>query len=157
CRLAEALDLYTACGQELFEAVEKYVAARLADVEQPDAHPVEAHEARRILARRRLEFGGGVEEVHVPISCGTGALPTAPPPQPPMMAENKPAPPPACAIRRPPSRNFGQTVPGWHRASGMPSAMPFAPCTISSAGNCSSPSSSSRTRAFDQPASLNTR
>src|SRR5205807_9592169 len=140
--------------EQLLDPVEEHAAARLADVEQRHALADEAVGPLRALARRTgLTLRRRIEQrlAHVRTSRVTGSLPTAPLAQPPMMAENSPALPPAWVISRPPGRNFGRVVPGGHNASGMPSAMPPAPRTISSAGSRSSASSSSRRRDLVQP------
>src|SRR5436305_2056088 len=157
-RLREAPDLKPTPGELLLEPVEEHVAARLRDVEQADGPPVERRRARRPFTGRRFPLAGRVEQhtcAHGVTSRVTGWLPPGPLIQPPMMAENNPAPPPACTSRRPSSPNFGTVAPA--RPSGSPSAMPPAPRITSSPSSWRSASSSSRTRALDQPPSRNTR
>src|SRR5207302_1689414 len=144
--------------QQLGQAVEEFVAAGLGDVEEADRASIEGCRAVDALASSGRTLPRGVEHhtcTHDATSLVTGWLPVSPLIQPPMMAENIPAVPPACTNHRPSGPNLGHAAPP--RASGIPSSQPPAPRTSSEPSIVSNASSSSRSRALDQPPSRNTR
>src|SRR5207248_2152828 len=70
-RLLVALDREAAFAQTLVEAVEKHIAARLGDVEQPDRQPVEPIRPRQARPYRRTSLRSGVEKhrhLHLPFA-----------------------------------------------------------------------------------------
>ena len=141
------------------ELVEEHVAARLADVEQPDRRrqPRRRGASGRPARRRARAVGSRIGQRHGDTrSRVTGSRPISPPTQPPMTIENSPASPPAWASRmRSGAANFGTGISGSLDPLGsMPSAMPPAPRTSSPAGACVSSSSALLQRcARSQPAS----
>src|SRR6266487_1343365 len=157
-RLPEAQDLDAPGGEQLLQPVQEDVPTGLGDVEQADCQPLERRGPGHAPPGGGLALTGRIEQLrsgHSRTSLVTGWLPTSPLAQPPIMAENMPAVPPAWTISRPPGRNLGigAAAMPW----GMPSAMPPAPRTISEPGRRSRPSSSSRRRDLDHPASRKTR
>src|SRR5918912_50828 len=157
-RLAEARDAQAPRGQERDYAVKEDVAASLGDVQQAHGEPVQRGRAGGTLPARGGALGGRIKKLACalvfPPRVGGGRR-VGPAPPPPMIAENRPAGPPAWTNHTPSGRNLGRLVPV--SSSGMPSVHPPASRTSSSPGMVRSAWISSRSRAFVQPASRNTR
>ena len=85
--------------------------------------------SRSRCAGARSLVGSRNRARHGEISRITGALPTAPDAQPPIIAEKSPAPPPQCRRAAAARRNFGSVALA--TLSGSPSAIPPAPRTPS--------------------------
>src|SRR2546425_8436931 len=156
CRLAKPDDSQAASGELLRHPVEEDIAARLGDVEQSDRESFERCRPGGAGAIAGITLAGRIEQLdHLRISCVTGSVPAGPLTHPAMMAEKRPAVPPACTNSSPPGRNLATVAAT--ADSGIPSAIPPAPFTISAPGKVRKEPSSSRSLALDQPASRKTR
>src|SRR6266849_2430784 len=154
--LAVALHRVATGRQKLVEPIEKFIAAHLGDVEQPDRLARDGWRTGETRGNRRRRLGRGVEENVVRhrylISLVTGSMLPLPPIDG-MMAEYLPALPPARMMLKVPFLNLGIKLSGSAFSSSVSPDRALRPGTSSRTGIFKRPRSSSLTRAFDQPAS----